>query len=168
MTVDIKVGKAIREFVIATNGSDTLDPDKYTILWCLIKQHLITSPGDYRPIKDKSEYISIMLHNSNDIKTYSVPKKGRATYSTLFYSYLSDVGQAVVKRHFEKEFKATFRNYMKGALNNNPDMKINDAIEEFLSDHNIPLDNISIAMLQKDWYRYRIKLSSKKICPLCF
>lgn len=168
MTVDVKVGKAIREFIIATSGSDVLDPDKYTILWCLIKQHLTTVPGHYKPLSDRSEYVSIKLRNSNDIKAYSVPKKGKSCYSTLFYSYLTETGQAVVRRHFEKEFKATFRNYMRGALNNNPDMKINDAIEEFLTDHDIAMDHISIAMLQKDWYRYRLKSTTRKVCPLCF
>lgn len=168
MTVDVKVGKAIKEFILSTNGSDVLDPDKYTILWCLIKQHLVTVPGDYKPLADRSEYISIKLRNSNDIKTFSVPKNAKARFSTLFYSHLTEAGQTVVRRHFEKEFKATFRNYMRGALNNNPEMHINDAIEEFLNDHNITMDHISIAMLQKDWYRYRIKCATKKVCPLCF
>lgn len=168
MTVDIKVGKAIKEFVVSTNGSDVLDPDKYTILWCLMKQHLVTVPGNYRPIYDRSEYIYIKLRNSNGIKTYSVPKDAKVKISTLFYSYLTDTGQAVIRKHFEKEFKATFRNYMKGALNNNPELPINDAIEEFLNDHNVTMDHISISMLQKDWYRYRRKCEISKICPLCF
>ncbi len=168
MTVDVHVGKAIREFIVSTNESDVLDPDKFTILWCLIKQHLVTVPGNYKPLRDRSEFISIKLRNSNDIKTYSVPKSKSASYSTIFYSHLTDTGQAVVRRHFEKEFKATFRNYMRGALNNNADMKINDAIEEFLADHNVSMNHISMSMLQKDWYRYRVKCATKKVCPLCF
>lgn len=168
MTVDVKVGKALKEFIVSTNGSDTLDPDKYSILWCLIKQHLVTVPGNYKPLSDRSEFIYIKLRNSNDIKVFSVPKKTRVTYSTLFYSYLTETGQNVVRRHFEKEFKAAFRNYMKGALNNNPEMNINDAIEEFFTDHEISMDNITTAMLQKDWYRFRIKCATRKVCPLCF
>jgi len=168
MTVDVKVGRSIREFIVSTNESDVLDPDKFTILWCLIKQHLVTVPGNYKPLVDRSEYISIKLRNSNDIKTFSVPKNNTTCYSTLFHSHLTELGQSVVRRHFEKEFKATFRNYMRGALNNNPEMKINDAIEEFLLDHNVSMNHISMSMLQKDWYRYRIKCATTKVCPLCF
>jgi len=168
MTVDVKVGLAIKEFILSTNGSDVLDPDKYTILWCLMKQHLVTVPGTYRPLADRKEFIYITLRNKNGVKTYSVVKDKRVAISTLFYSYLTPQGQAVIRRHFEKEFKAAFRNYMKGALNNNPDMKINDAIEEFLNDHNVTMNYISVSMLQKDWYRYRIKCVTSNVCPLCF
>ena len=149
MTVDVKVGLAIKEFILSTNGSDVLDPDKYTILWCLMKQHLVTVPGTYRPLIDRSEYIYITLRNKNGVKTYSVTKDKKVSISTIFYSYITPEGQTVIRRHFEKEFKAAFRNYMKGALNNNPDMKINDAIEEFLNDHKVTMNHISMSMLQK-------------------
>lgn len=168
MTVDVKVGLAIKEFILSTNGSDVLDPDKYTILWCLMKQHLVTVPGTYRPLIDRSEYIYITLRNKNGVKTYSVNKDKKVSISTIFYSYITPEGQTVIRRHFEKEFKAAFRNYMKGALNNNPDMKINDAIEEFLNDHKVTMNHISMSMLQKDWYRYKIRCMTSSVCPLCF
>lgn len=168
MTVDVKVGLAIKEFILSTNGSDVLDPDKYTILWCLMKQHLVTVPGTYRPLIDRSEYIYITLRNKNGVKTYSVTKDKKVSISTIFYSYITPEGQTVIRRHFEKEFKAAFRNYMKGALNNNPDMKINDAIEEFLNDHKVTMNHISMSMLQKDWYRYKIRCMTSNVCPLCF
>lgn len=167
LKVDVKVGKTLKEFIVSTNESDVLDPEKDTVLWCLMKQHLITSPG-YLPIADRSEYIQITLRNKNGAKTYSVPDKKRLQLQTLFRCYLDEKGQAVIRKHFEKEFKKTFRDYMRGALNNNPDMKIIDAIEEFCVDHNISMNNISVDMLKKDWYRYRTKSAMKNICPLCF
>lgn len=168
MTVDVKVGMAIKEFIFSTTGNDVLEPEKDTILWCLLKQHLITVPGSYKPLTDRTEYIYIRLRNSNSIAAYNVNRSKKMIISTLFYSYLTPTGQAVIRRHFEKEFKAAFRNYMKGALNNNPEMKILDAIEEFLSDHNVTMNHISVSMLQKDWYRYRMKQVTNKVCPLCF
>lgn len=168
MTVDVNVGKAVKEFIVSSNGgSDILDPEKDTILWCLMKQHLVTRPG-YLLITDRTEYIYITLRNKNGAKTYSVPDGSNMKLQTLFRSYLDATGQAVIKKHFEKEFKKTFRDYMKGALNNNPDMKIVDAIAEFCSDHNVCLNNITISMLQKDWYRFRAKCAIKMVCPLCF
>ncbi len=167
MTVDVKVGKALKEFIVSSNGSDILDPEKDTILWCLMKQHLLTRPG-YMPITDRSEYIYITLRIKNGAKTYHVPEARNMGLQTLFRSYLDEKGQAVIRKHFEKEFKKSFRDYMKGALNNNPDMKIVDAIAEFCSDHMVILNDISISMLQKDWYRYRTKCAVKNVCPLCF
>ena len=167
MTVDVKVGKALKEFIVSSNGSDILDPGKDTILWCLMKQHLINRPG-YMLVKDRTEYVYITLRIKNGAKTYSVPDKRNLSMETLFRSYLDEHGQAVIRKHFEKEFKKSFRDYMKGALNNNPDMKIIDAIAEFCADHNVTLNNITISMLQKDWYRYRTKCAVKSVCPLCF
>lgn len=167
MTVDVKVGKALKEFIVSTNGSDMLDPEKDTIIWCLIKQHLLTQPG-YVPVPDRSEYVQILLRGAKAAKTYSIQKGRNLQVNTLFRTFLDERGQAVIRKHFEKEFKQTFRNYMKGCLNNNPEMKIIDAIEEFCTDHNVTLDNISVAMLQKDWYRYRMKCSLGNVCPLLF
>ena len=167
LTVDVKVGRALKEFIVSTNGSDVLDPEKDTILWCLLKQHLLTQPG-YIPIPDRTEYVAIILRGAKAAKTYSTDVSRNLQVNTLFRTYLNDHGQSVIRKHFEKEFKQVFRNYMKGCLNNNPEMKIIDAIEEFCTDHNITQDNISVAMLQKDWYRFRMKCQVKQVSPLIF
>jgi len=169
MTIDVRVGSALKEFIVSTNnGSDVLDPEKDTILWCRVKQHLLLQPGQYIRIQDRSEYISIILRGTKAGKTYSIDKGRKLQVNTLFRSYLDEAGQAEIRKHFEKEFKNVFRTYMKGCLNNNDDMKIIDAIEEFCHDHNIPMNKISTAMLQKDWYRYRLRCSVKNVCPLMF
>lgn len=168
MTVDVRVGSALKEFIMSTNVTDVLDPDKYSNLWCLLKQHLITVPGNYKPINDRPDYIYILLHHTHGTNTFCVNDDRTYKINTIFRSYLSESGQTVIRRHFEKEFKAAFRNYMRGALNNNPELKIKEAIEEFLNDHNVAMNHISYSMLKKDWYRYNVRNEKKPLCPLCF
>lgn len=168
MIIDVKVGKVLREFIISTNGSEVLDPQKDTLLWCRVKQHLILQPAHYTRITDRSEYISIIMRGTKAGRTYNIDYGRNLQVHTLFRSYLDESGQSAIKTVLEKEFKKTFRDYMKGCLNNNDKMKIIDAIEEFCMDHNITLVNISISTLQKDWYRYRLKCTLTNVCPLIF
>lgn len=166
MTVDCKVGCILKEFIISTNGSDKLDPDKNSFLWALVKQHLVTLSSS-NPVIDRKEYISILMRYNESAKMYSVPSQKIVSINTLFRCYISEKGQAVIRKHFEKEFKKTFHDYMKGAMNNT-DLQIKDAIEEFCNDHNLSLDRVSFDMLKKDWYRYRMKKQIQEICPLVF
>ena len=48
MTVSVAVHPTIREFILDTNGSDTLIPDKSDLLWKLVKANLTT----YQPDKN--------------------------------------------------------------------------------------------------------------------
>ena len=104
LSVDVKVGRYLKEFIVSTNGSDELDPEKDSILWCLIKQHLLTQPA-YSAITDRSEYISIKLRGAKAAKTYNANTQSKLQVNTLFRSYLDSSGQDVIKKHFEKEFK---------------------------------------------------------------
>ena len=169
-TVDIRVGRTLKEYIIATNGNETLIPQKDTVLWCLVKQHLITSAAGYQAIPEdlKSEYIKIALRNVANAKTYNIHKEGIVGINTLFRCFLTRDGENSIKRHLEKEFKKTFRDYMKGALNNNVDMQIKDAIEEFCTDHNIVMNNITFDMLKQDWYRFRRKGTKVNVCTLIY
>lgn len=166
MNVDCKVGAVIKEFIVSTNGSDVLDPDKNSFLWALVKQHLVTAAHS-SPVDDRREYISILMRYTESTKMYSVPSQKVVSINTLFRCYITEKGQAIIRKHFEKEFKKTFHDYMKGAMNNS-DLQIKDAIEEFCNDHNLSLDKVSFDMLKKDWYRYRMKSQIQAICPLLF
>lgn len=49
MTVNVRVGACLREYVISTRGGDVIVPAKDSVLWCLLKQHLVTSAFGYVP-----------------------------------------------------------------------------------------------------------------------
>lgn len=157
ITVDVHVGRTLREFVVSTKGSDVLTPEKDSILWCLLKQHLVTSAEGYIPIPDelKGEYVRIALRSAHSATSYNVPAGRTIQINTLFRCYLDKTGENTIRKYLTLEFKKTFRDYMTGCLAINDKVRILDAIEEFCKDHGIPLDGvITFEMLRKDWYRY--------------
>lgn len=172
MTVDVRVGACLREYVICTRGCDVIVPAKDSVLWCLLKQHLVTSADGYVPVHPDlaGEYIRIALRNAHSAKTYSVPSGRVVQLNTLFRCFLDPTGERVIRRHLDHEFKKTFHDYMMGC-SNNTDLKITEAIEEFCNDHRIDGTNsITIEMLRKDWYRFRLREANRifpaKVSPV--
>lgn len=174
-TVDIKVGKLLRNWVVNTYGTDTITLSKNSNFWMIIKQNLTLRPADYRPVEDRSEYISfVLLVNGKDTQAYRAPDEKnnyRTSYqpNMFFRCYISPKGEAIIRRLINEQFRNAFHCYMKGALNNNPELTIIDAITEFLSDsHYSEFDNKTIAALTKHWYRYRIKNQDEFMIPIFF
>ncbi len=162
MTVDVKVSRPIREYVLSINdGSDLIKPERGSLLWGLIKLHLDLVPETYRPVPPdkRQDYIRIALYRTRSTRSYNVNTGRNMEVNTLFRNYLNEEGQRAVSDHISRGFKQTFRAYMGGALGNNPDLTIHDAVYEFCSDYNISMDSITYDMLRKDWYRF------KKRCP---
>ena len=134
-------------------------PGKDSVIWGLLKQHLITSAVGWQPVPDelRREYIRIALRPTRcSAKSYSIPADRVQSVNTLFRCYLSRTGERVVARFLNKEFKKTFHDYMRGCLRNTDTVSIKDAIENFMIDHNISDGDggITHEMLRKDWYRY--------------
>lgn len=162
MTVDVKVNRSIREYVLSINdGSDLIKPERGSLLWGLIKLHLDLVPETYRPVPPdkRQDYIRIALYRTRSTRSYNVNTGRNMEVNTLFRNYLNEEGQRAVSDHIARGFKQTFRAYMGGALGNNPDLTIHDAVYEFCSDYNISMNSITYDMLRKDWYRF------KKRCP---
>jgi len=65
LTVPVKVHPTVREFILSTNGSDLVVPQKNDWLWFILKQHLDVPPNDYvfRQIEEGS-FINISLLNA--------------------------------------------------------------------------------------------------------
>lgn len=173
-TVDVKVGAFLKQWVINVYGEGPIKLDRDSNLWSIIKQHLDLRPNDYRPIENREEYITfILLKDSSNTKAYRAATSpyDRSEYRvhTLYRCILSQRGENIVKRFLSKQFKNAFHNYMRGAMNNNPDISITEAITEFLSDSCQPvIDNKIISTLSKDWYRYRQKYPDEFRIPIFF
>lgn len=157
--VDVKVGAFLKKWVVNTYGTDYIRLDKDSNLWSIIKMNLELLPNDYTRIEDRSEYIRFqLLHNSSDTRAYDSATGKVYQPNMLYRCCISKKGEHIIKRFLDKQFKNTFHNYMKGALNNNDDLAITDAITEFLCDSCQPdFDRKTISTLTKDWYRYRKK-----------
>ena len=75
MKVDIKVHPSVREFILCTNGSPTIFPQKDDWLWLILKQHLTTVAGTVLPVpRDEynQKYISISLLDTSGTKVQVV------------------------------------------------------------------------------------------------
>ena len=195
MTVDVKVGPIIREFVLSTNGgSDLLRLQKDDMLWLVVKQHLVTVPKDYKPLPDSvaPDYIRIELLNArgsnsrvlqaeaekpilpnakgSNSRTPQAKAEKSILLNTLFRSYLSEKGQRVVADRLKQNFKECFLNFVQGAVHTNPHIQTKEAIKEFCELHRVPFNNISYDMLVKSWQRSKQRKNIFRLtaCPLIF
>lgn len=186
MTVDVKVHPTVREFIIDTNGSALLVPDKYDWLWLLLKQHLDVPPSDYlAPSKEEleREYIQISLldahseacfvKNASKLNHKKKPANPNMVHiNTMFRWYLSPSAQLSISQHLRSQFKACFHTFVQGAVVGNPNLQQKEAIIKFCELHNLTLNDISEDMLIKSWQRspQKEKLWSKKLlfCPILF
>ena len=102
ITVDVRVGRYIRDFVVSSSGGgDVFVPGKDSVIWGLLKQHLITSAVGWRPVPEelRREYIRIALRPTRcSAKSYSIPAARIQSVNTLFRCYLSRTGERVVAR----------------------------------------------------------------------
>lgn len=168
-TVQVKVSKAIREYILSiNNGSDVIIPEKRSLLWGLVKMHLELTPSRYTPapFDPQDAFVSISLLKARSSKSFSIPKGRGAEVNTLFRNRLTEDGQKAVAEYLTRSFKQTFRAYMSGALSNNPELQIKEAILEFAADYNIDMDYITLDALRKDWFRFRKRCSKGGDCPV--
>lgn len=153
--VDVKVGPLLKEFVVSTNGSDLLIPQKDDILWCMCKQNLLTAPPVPVIIRDRSEYIRIALvATESSTRTYNIYREKNTRINTLFRNYFNEEGQARICNYLMKLYHSTFIVYMESHLAANPECKIKKAIGAFLTAYNIKMDFITYEALKKYWYRH--------------
>ena len=85
---------------------------------------------------------------------------------TLFRDYLTPAGQKAIADYLTRYFKQTFRSYMSGALGNNGELSIHDAIHQFCTLYKINMDIITYEMLRKDWFRFRRRHPAGYVIPI--
>ena len=169
-TVSVRVHPALREYLLAiNNNSDIIFPKWGGRLQGLLAMYLTNVPSGYKPapISGRPDEIRIVLHNGKK-KTWSYMKGRIFEVNPLFIAYITDTGQRVIADHLMDGFKQTFRAYMEGALGNNTELSIKEAIEEFCNDYSIELEHVTYDMLRKDWYRYRARKEEDPSRPLIY
>ena len=165
MVVAVRVHPALREYLVCIhNGSDTIYPDRGSRLWGLVSMHLSVQPAVHVAEDPDVCRIHIAIFNSH-AQTWCMDKKRPIYQDTLFRNHLTDKGQRAIARHLMDDFKQTFRAYMHGAISNNEELSITEAIDEFCSDYQITSDQLTYDMLRKDWYRYRQRSADGEKAP---
>lgn len=167
MTVLVKVHPALREYLVSINNSETIVPERGTQLWGLVSMYLECTPPDSHPVPEgdtPADSIRIAIFNSHS-RTWCAELDRSIFQDTIFRNYLSPKSQRVIARHLMADFKHTFRAYMTGAINNNPDISITEAIDEFCEDYHITMQQLTLDLLRKDWYRWRVSSSGSSKAP---
>ena len=167
MTVLVKVHPALKEYIVSINSGDTIYPERGSHLWGLVSMHLQLTPPDYTPTPDTStpdDCIRIALFDSH-ARTWCNDLNRTIWQNSIFRNHLGPKAQRAIARHLMADFKHTFRAYMTGAINNNPDISIAEAIDEFCSDYRITMQQLTIDLLRKDWYRWRMLNQEQPTAP---
>lgn len=159
MTVPVQVPKHLKDYILGINGgSEVIVPQNHSLLWATVKVHLNLVPREgLPPLNPDASYIRIAIYGNTHRRIYNI-RSGKVIRhsSPLFRCHLDEEGQRAIATYLDRSFKADYRSYMSGALSNNPDLSIREAIEEFCNDRHVEMDaNITYDMLRKDWYRYR-------------
>lgn len=172
MTVPVQVHPIIREFIIDTNGSDIIVPEKRSLLWKTVKFNLELPPPGYHEPQTKDNIIYIALLNCTGTKSISNNKDKTIYIDGLFRWYLGHKGQVEIASHFRKQFKHTFHCFVQGAVACNPRLEQRQAMEEFCKLYHLTLNELSEDMLKKSWDRsdHKLMVIKRKFisCPLFF
>lgn len=166
--VYVKVHQVLRDFIVATRGTDLIIPDDKGPLWATVKTFLRLIPNDYKPhpagpVQDHVRIALPPISSSSPI--FNIQTGGTIVCNFLYRNFLDHNGQRAVADQLMKEFKGTFRSFMAGYLAAHPNQKgesqIKEGIDEFCRIYCIAMDDkITYEMLRKDWYRFRTRESS--------
>lgn len=158
----VNVGRDVRRFVIGTNGSDTLEPGKDSILWSYIKPYLITEKEAAQIKMDMDadapeECIHILLLKGQSLRMLENRHARKLVRLNLDYRYIiAPEGQAMVRRFFRTQLKQFFHTFMQGYFAARPDDGVEkEAITEFCLQYGIEVTNTAIEKFRKSWYRYK-------------
>lgn len=170
--VYVKVHPVLRDFTIATRGTDLIVADNKGPLWVTVKSFLRTIPNDYKPhpVGPVANNIRIALPPiSASSPIFNVPAGTTIICNFLYRNYLDQRGQTAVAEQLMKTFKASYRSFMAGYLASHPnqrgDSQIKEGIDEFCRIYRIQMDDkITYEMLRKDWYRFRTRESITDYC----
>lgn len=167
-TVTVKVLPALRAYILAVNNdSDIILPSRESRLWGLVKMHLATIPPDYKPTPAGGDESCIRIGIYKTKRQEYNRNARRVIYQeTLFRDYLTPAGQKAIADYLTRYFKQTFRSYMSGALGNNDELSIHDAIHQFCTLYKINMDIITYEMLRKDWFRFRRRHPAGYVIPI--
>lgn len=169
LSVPVRVGKELREFIITSTGSELLSPGKNTVLWSLVRPWLRSEPVTGLEIRDPLEDIHIALRMKESNRIYSFASDKVTCINTCYtHFWLDPRGEAAVRRHFETSFRLVFHVYMAGYSAGSTGTVQLDAITSFCLDYGITVSEKLLQRLDKDWYRWRRKHGEDPVCPLLY
>lgn len=154
----VKVHPVVKEFIVSTTGSDTVEPIANSNFYHRIKTILQLNPKEYKnyPLRCNTS-ITILVSNF---------RIGDKRINQLFRNELDDRRQYFLSKELYDGFKSIFHNYVLAYMRaGGKQQKI--AIEDFCLVYNISLNKINFEMLKKSWDRSEQKKLLKNQLPGC-
>lgn len=168
MILDVNVGTFLRQWVMASEGSDTVSLGRKSNLWGIVKSHMVVAAAtDMSQIVNADECIHFRLMDCHSQKTWSAEADVQMHMNTMFRCYLDQQGHNLVKRFLEQQLRVTFLAYMVGNMNTG-DRNIAGTVTDFLVDYSLPISQRQISSLTKAWYRYRLQMNKRYHIPIFF
>lgn len=152
LDVEISVSPIIKEWIVSTYGSDTIQCGQDDFLSNKIKYLLTLVPKDYKPNRiEKENRITIQLINFEIGSTSSSFRKQINAYQ----NYLTPTVERLIEKEFARNFKSTFHSFVFGYVvsNSNAVGSQKEGIETFCAAYGLSLDKINYEMLKKSWDR---------------
>lgn len=173
MMVSIKVHPTIREFIIDTNGSDVIIPNKNDLLWKYIKANLTTYNEKEKQklsAEEEKDCIYIALLELRGDESFSMDK-GYIFMNQMYRCFITEKGQKQIAKELRIRFKQTFHTFVLGALLGNPNLQQKEAFLLFMQKFNLTENKINYEMLKKSWDRSLEKKmihNRKRFCNIIF
>lgn len=151
MDIDISVSPIIKEWIVATHGTDTVQCSKNDFLSHKIKYLLQLNSGQFiRRNIDPINRITVKLIN------FSIgPAECRKTINVDYRYSLPVEYEQIIEAEFYQQFKQVFHSFVLGYCQstNNSLGSQKEGIESFCETYSISLNKINYEMLKKSWDR---------------
>lgn len=151
MDIDISVSPIIKEWIVATYGTDTIQCSKNDFLSRKIKYLLQLNSGKFiRRNIDPIKLVTIKLIN------FSIgPSNNRFTVNVDYRYTLPEEFERIIDDEFYLQFKQVFHSFVLGYClsTNNSLGSQKEGIELFCETYTITLNKINYEMLKKSWDR---------------
>lgn len=174
--VEVRVGPLMKQYIEHSLQMDVVRPGQGSVLVDLMRPHLELRRYDQldlfgQPVvqeypEEETIRIEIPVHN---IKSYNHHTKKNIAYNYIYRTELSEVGQAILRRHFKKIMRLAFHTYMDGATSSWDSLdkkRVKCSVASFLMDYYIKYDEKDVSTLCRDWFRYRKKKYDQRISPV--
>jgi len=152
LDVEISVSPIIKEWIVSTYGSDTIQCQQDDFISSKIKYLLTLVPKDYKPKHvEKENRITIQLIN------FAIGNNSSNLYKKIneYHSFLCPTVERLIEKEFARNFKSTFHNFVFGYVvsTTNAVGTQKEGIETFCSVYGITMNKINYEMLKKSWDR---------------
>ena len=143
--VEVRVSKIVRDFFIASNGTNIVILKKHDFISYSIRNLLCLVPKNYKRLNPRIDcYLKINLVYLN-----------RIGIDVKYRNYLDEIGQEFINKQLYLLFRETFYSFVYACVLSGKEQK--QAINMFMTTYNLDCTQFNFDMLKKSWDRSKTK-----------